>query len=156
MSHRFRLHLYPGPVLNRFDRFLLIGPRAKWGPHSVHLPKQTYTFYRSCLCVVPARGSVFVKLFWETKIVLTFSQRSLKTQYKFALLPPSKYTKSLLCNHLGIQMKQLRSLKMSLWSARSLKKTLGEADSILEAWDPLPTNIQVYCSVFITLIIILS
>jgi len=46
-------------------------------------------------------------------------------QYEVALLPPSKYTKTLLYNHLGIQIKQMRSLKMSLQSARSsLKKTL--------------------------------
>ena len=44
---------------------------------------------------------------------------------KLALLPPSKYTKTLLYNHLCIQMKQLRSLKMSLRSARSnFMKTL--------------------------------
>ena len=105
--------------------FFSSGPTPKGARRSVHLPKQTYTFYGRCLCTMPARSPVFFKLLWETNIVLTCFQRSLKIQYKFALLPPSKYSKSLLYNHLGIQMKQLRSLKMSLRSARSsLKKTL--------------------------------
>jgi len=53
----------PGPVLSRFDRFLLIGPCAKGGHALRILPPQTYTFYRSCLFVEPARGSVFFQVF---------------------------------------------------------------------------------------------
>jgi len=45
--------------------------------------------------------------------------KSLKRQQKLALLPPSKYTETLTFDHLGIQIKSLRSLKMSLRSERS-------------------------------------
>ena len=46
-------------------------------------------------------------------------------QYKLALLPPSKYTKTLLYHHLGIPMKQLQFLKMSLWSARQARSKVS-------------------------------
>ena len=115
-------------------RYIYLTPR-QWQPTFLGMPRanfkcsvgyfQTYTLYRSCLCTVPTQGPVFFKLIWETKTVLTFFQRSLKTKYKLALLPPWKYTKTLLYYHIGIQVKQLRSLKMSLQSVRSnLKKTL--------------------------------
>jgi len=82
-TFQFTTRLYTGPVLSRFDRILLIGPRAKGGltlcllnkadltefflsgpapkgaSHFVYLTKQTYSFYRSCLCILPARSSVF-------------------------------------------------------------------------------------------------
>ena len=46
-----------------------------------------------------------------------------KIQYKLTLLPPLKYTKTLIDKHFGIQMKQLRFLKKSLQLARAkLKK----------------------------------
>jgi len=54
--------LMPGPVLSRFDQFLLIGPRTEGGPALRLLTKANFTFYRSCLCIVSARGSVFSKL----------------------------------------------------------------------------------------------
>ena len=102
--------LMPGPVLSRFDQFLLIGPRTEGGPALRLLTKANFTFYRSCLCIVSARGSVFSKLLWETQTVLTFFQRSLKIKYKLALLPPSKYTKTFHYNHHGIQMYQIHSV----------------------------------------------
>jgi len=46
-------------------------------------------------------------------MIIKFFQQSLKIQYKLALLPPSKYTKTLIFKNLGIHMKQfglLRSL----------------------------------------------
>jgi len=78
-----------GPVLSRFDRFLLIGPRAKGNPALRLLTNQTYTFHRSFLCIVLARGPVFFMLFWETKTSIKFLRRSLKVQYKLALQSPS-------------------------------------------------------------------
>jgi len=89
------------------------GPRAP-----SNFPAQTCTFYRSCLCIVPARGPVALRDQNGSHIF----QRSFKIQFKLALPPSSKNTKTLLYNHLGIQMKHLRSLKMSLQSARSNRK----------------------------------
>jgi len=53
------------------------------------------------------------------KTVSKFFQRSLKIQQKLSLLQSSKYTKTFVYDRLYIQIKLLRSLKISLWSARS-------------------------------------
>jgi len=114
--------LWSGPVSSRFDRFLLIGPRAKGAPRYAYQPTQTYTFYRSWLFIV-RRGAQFLKRFERPNWFSIFFQRFLKIQYELSLLPPSKYTKTLLYNHLGFQIKQMWPLKVSLQSARSnLKK----------------------------------
>jgi len=62
--------------------------------------------------------------------VLAFSLRSLKAQYKLALLSPSEYTKTLLCNYLGIQMNSCGLLK-SLCSQQGQTENSGGAQSIL-------------------------
>ena len=119
--------LWSGPVLSRFDRFLLIGPRAEGGPALRPLTKANL-HYLSKLLVYSActELSVFrVALRGQNgpHMFPTVSQNAVYS--KLALLPPSKYIKTLLCNHLCIRMKQLRSLKMSLRSARSnFKKAL--------------------------------
>jgi len=95
------------------------------GPRAPPTTTQTYTFYGTCSCIAPARSPVFFKSLWETKTIIKFFQQSPKIQHKFALLPPSSYTKTLIYIHLGIQMKQLRSLKKSLQRAWSkLEQTL--------------------------------
>jgi len=80
-------------------------PRQR-GPALRQLTNRNLQFYRSWLWIFPAQGPVFFKGFWETKTDLKL--------FQLDLLPPSKYTKTLLYNHLSIQIKQLRSLKMSL------------------------------------------
>jgi len=49
-------------------------------------------------------------------MIIKLFQRLHKIQHKLALLLPSKYTKTLIDKHFGIQMKQLRFLKKSLQS----------------------------------------
>jgi len=123
----------PGPVLSGFERFLLIGPRAEGGPALRPLTKTNLHFLSKLLVYRAGAGqSVFQVALRDhnrSQIFPTVSQNTVEIR---ALLPPSKHTKSLLYNHLGIQMKQLRSLKMSLRSARSsLKKTLeGRVGSV--------------------------
>jgi len=58
------LLLLAGPVLSRFDRFLLTGPSAKWGL-ALRLITTTNLHFVSKLIVsiVPARGPVFFKVF---------------------------------------------------------------------------------------------
>ena len=73
--------------------------------------------------------SVF-KLFWEAKTIMKIFQQSLKIQYKFALLPPSKYTKTLIYKRLGIQMKQLRPLKVFTVSKVKTWENSGGSHSI--------------------------
>jgi len=54
--------MFAEPALSRFDRFLLIGPRAKRGPALRLEPTQTYIFYGNCLCKLcsaDAEPSVF-------------------------------------------------------------------------------------------------
>ena len=102
-----------GPVLSRFDRFLLNGPRAKGGSALCLLTNTNLHFLSKLLVYSAGAGSSVFKVIWETTTVLNFFQRSLKIQYKLVLLPPSKYTKTLLCSHLGIQIKPLRSLWVS-------------------------------------------
>ena len=71
--------MHPGPVLSRFHRFLLIGPRAKGGRALlIYLPKKTCTFYRSCLCIVPARAQCFLSRFERPKRFSHFSNDLLK------------------------------------------------------------------------------
>jgi len=70
-----------GPVLSRFDRFLLIGPRAQGVPALRLQPTQTYNFCGSCLFIALARSPVFFKLFCETEIIIKFSQVSQSTVY---------------------------------------------------------------------------
>jgi len=65
------------------------------------------------------------KVFWETKQSAKPFQLSLKVQQKLAFLPPWKYTKTLLCDYLSIQIKKLWSLKISLLSARSNLENLA-------------------------------
>ena len=114
----FQPAVRPASVLSRFDRFRPIGPRAKGGP-ALRLPTaHTYIFYRSCLFIV-RRGAQFLRFFERPNWFSNFFQRFLKIQYKIAVLSPSKYTKTLLYNHLGFQIKQMRPLKASLQSARS-------------------------------------
>jgi len=96
-------------------------PRQR-APRYAYQPTQTYTFYRSWLFIV-RRGAQFLKRFERPNWFSIFFQRFLKIQYELSLLPPSKYTKTLLYNHLGFQIKQMWPLKVSLQSARSnLKK----------------------------------
>ena len=94
--------------------------RRKMGaPRSVYWPKQTYTFYRSCLCIVPALSPAFFKSLWETKTVLTFFQRSLKSTVKTRFSITIKVHQNFALQSFRYSDEQLRSLKMSLQSARS-------------------------------------
>jgi len=153
----------PGPVSNRFDRFLLIGPRAKGGLAPKGAPRSAYnqcilTLSIEVACVQCRRGSpVFFKLFWETKKLSTFSNALSKYSIKLALPPQSiKVPKTLIHKHLGIQMKQLRSLKMSLQPARSkLEKTLEGSAVFRKRGIPSPTKIQVNCTFLNALIKVL-
>ena len=47
-------------------------PRQR-GPALRLQPTQTYTFYRSCLCIVQARGTVFLSCFERQKWLSNFS-----------------------------------------------------------------------------------
>jgi len=55
----------------------------------------------------------FSKGFERPKLSLNYSN-GLSKLLKLALIPTSKYTKTLIYNHLSIQIKQLRSFKISL------------------------------------------
>jgi len=99
---------HAGPVLSRFDRFFLIGPRAT--PTNQH----KFALCIEADCEYFRRGAqCFSRGFEIPKRFLNYSN-GLSKQFKLALLTPSKYTKTLFYNHLSIQIKQLRSLKMSL------------------------------------------
>ena len=76
------------------------------------------------MCMEPARSPVFFKLFLTNQNSSHMFPTALQNTvgYKLALLPSSKYIKTLIYNHLGIQMKELRPLKMSLQSAMSNRK----------------------------------
>jgi len=45
------LSIHPGPVLSRFDRFPLIGPRAKWGPRAPSTYQSKFTLSIEAACV---------------------------------------------------------------------------------------------------------
>jgi len=102
-----------GPVLSQYDQFLLIRPCAEGGPALRLLTKVNLHFLSKLLVYRASPGPSVLQVTLRDETVLTFFKRSLKIQYKLDLLPPSKYTKTLLYNHLGIQMKLMRSLKMS-------------------------------------------
>ena len=94
--------LLPGPALNRFDRFLLIGPGAKGGP-ALRLLTNANLHFLSKLLVYSAGAGPSLSYFIlrdqnDYQIFPTVSQN---TVYKLALIPPSKY-KTLIHKHLGI------------------------------------------------------
>jgi len=78
-------------------------------------------------------------------MVLNFSQRSLRIQYKLASLPPSKYAKTLL--YLGIRIKNCCGFSKCLHSQQdqTLRKILAvpSVHIVLLVWDPLPTKIKI-------------
>ena len=96
-------------------------------PRSVYLPKQIYTFHRSCLCIVSKRGPVFFKSLWETKTVLTFFQPSLKSTVKTRFSITIKVHQNFALQSSRYSDEQLRSPKMSLQSARSNENSGGPA-----------------------------
>ena len=122
-----------GPVFSRFDRFLLIGPRVKGGPALRLLTTANLHFLSKLLdCRAGAGPSVFSGVLRESpNRFSSFFQQFLKIQYKLALLAPPKITKTLLYNHLGIQIEQMLSLKMSLQSARSSLKKILEGPAVI-------------------------
>jgi len=86
------------PVLNRFDRFLLIGPRTtSTNQHKFALRIEADCEYFRCGVQCFSRG---FGGFERPKRSLNYSN-GLSKRFKLALLPPPKYTKTLLYNHLS-------------------------------------------------------
>jgi len=115
-----------------FARSLLWKADGEWGPPSARGPIGRNRSNRL------KTGPWFVALRDQngSQIFPTVSQNTLYA--RFTTTP--KYTKTLICNYLGNQMKQLRSLTMSSQSARSnLKKTL-EGPQYVVSMGYVPTN----------------
>ena len=110
---------YSGPVLSRFDRFLLIEPRAAGGPRASPTNQHKFALCIEIDCEYFRSGvQCFSMGFERPKRFLNYSN-GLSKRFKVALLPPSKYPKTLLYNHLSIQIKQLQYLKISLQASKS-------------------------------------
>jgi len=81
--------LHAGPVLSRFDRFLLIGLRAERGPMLRQLTNTNLHFVSKLIVNISGAGpSVFQRVL-RPKRFLNYSN-GLSKQLQLALLPPSK------------------------------------------------------------------